>query len=67
MTLTDQEVETLRLISRLNVSTELRYIQTGYKVHPVYGPLQELSEKLVDAICPVIWLAHEKKPKQTGT
>ena len=54
MTLTDQEVETLRLISRLHASTELRYIQTGYKVRPSYGPLQELAERLLDAICPVV-------------
>lgn len=49
---TDREV--LSLISQLHVSTELRYIQTGYKTFPVFGPLQKLTEKLLDALCPLV-------------
>ena len=54
VTLTDQELEILRLICHLHASTQLRYIQIGCKEVPVYGPLQQLAEKLLDAICPVV-------------
>ena len=54
VTLTDEELETLRLISQLHASTQLRYIKTGRKEVPVFGPLQQLAEKLLEAICPVV-------------
>ena len=44
----------LELIGELHSSTELRYIRTGYKTFPVFGPLQELTKKLLDAICPAV-------------
>jgi hypothetical protein len=48
------EIEVLNLIHDLHVSTELRYIKTGFKNFPVFGPLQQLTEKLLDAICLVV-------------
>ena len=52
--LTQDDVKVLELISDLHVSTELRYIKTGFKEFPVFGPLQVLAEKLLDAICPLV-------------
>ncbi len=52
--LTQEELGVLGLISDLHASTQLRYIQTGYKQFPVFGPLQVLAEKLLDAICPLV-------------
>jgi hypothetical protein len=52
VTLSDNEIEVLNLINDLHVSTELRYIKTGFKNFPVFGPLHQLAKKLLDAICP---------------
>ena len=52
--LTGVDLEVLGLISELHSSTVLRYIQTGYKRYPVFGPLQELTEKILDGICPLV-------------
>ncbi|TKB08403.1 hypothetical protein [Desulforhopalus sp. IMCC35007] len=52
--LSDDDIDVLNLINDLHVSTELRYIQTGYKNFPVFGPLQNLAKKLLDAICPLV-------------
>lgn len=52
--LTEEEVEILGLLSDLHRSTELRYIQTGFKTFPVFGPLQVMTEKLLNAICPLV-------------
>ena len=54
VTLTSEEMDTLQLICHLHSSTQLRYIQIGWKELPAYGPLQNLVEKLLDAICPVV-------------
>lgn len=54
VTLEDSELGVLSLISDLHASTELRYIQTGFKTFPVFGPLQELTVKLLDGICPLV-------------
>jgi len=58
MPLTKDELETLCLISKLHSSTELRYIRTGYKTLPVFGPLQELCAKFLDNICPLVGYDH---------
>ena len=52
--LTPTDLHVLELISDLHVSTELRYIRTGSKTLPVFGPLQNLTTKLLDAICPIV-------------
>jgi HEPN domain-containing protein len=49
-----QEMFTLKLISHLHLSTELRYIDTGFKTFPVFGPLENLAKKILDAICPAV-------------
>lgn len=53
--LTEEDLEILGLISDLHASTELRYIKTGYKNFPVFGPLESLAKNLLDAICPFVW------------
>ena len=52
--LTSDDLDLLRLTSSLHMSTELRYIQTGFKRLPVFGPLQELAKKILDPICPYV-------------
>lgn len=52
--LTREDLGILALISDLHASTQLRYIQTGFKEFPVFGPLEELAQKLLDAICPLV-------------
>jgi len=52
--LTEDEMEVLKLISNLHASTELRYIKSGFKNFPVFGPLQNLAEKLLNVICPLV-------------
>jgi hypothetical protein len=54
VSLSDEELGILRLISDLHSSTELRYIQTGYKEFPVFGPLQAMSTKVLNTICPLV-------------
>ncbi len=52
--LTQDDVGVLKTINDLHASTQLRYIQTGFTQFPVFGPLQELARKLLDAICPFV-------------
>ena len=52
--LTNDEIDILNIISDLHKSTELRYIQSGFKTVPVFGPLEELTRKLLDNICPLV-------------
>lgn len=52
--LTEEEVGILHLINELHMSTELRYIRTGPKTVPVFGPLSQLTTKLLDKICPLV-------------
>ncbi len=48
------DLELLKLISELHLSNELRYIATGYKTFPVFGPLQKLASKILNSICPFV-------------
>lgn len=52
--LDESDLDVLRVIDVLHTSTELRYIVTGYKELPVFGPLQVLATKLLDGICPLV-------------
>ena len=54
VTLTQEELGILRLIGDLHASTQLRYIRTGFKDLPVFGPLEQLARKLLDVICPLV-------------
>jgi len=54
VTLNEEDLGVLGLISDLHVSTELRYIQTGFKKFPVFGPLQVVTEKILNGICPLV-------------
>lgn len=54
VSLSQEERSTLSLISDLHMSTQLRYIQTVFKTYPVFGPLQDVTNKLLDAICPLV-------------
>ena len=54
VTLANENMEVLGLISDLHSSTELRYIQTGFKQFPVFGPLQTVAQKVLDGICPLV-------------
>ncbi len=52
ITLSTEELATLKLISELHTSTELRYINTGFKTFPTFGALEKIAEKILNAICP---------------
>jgi hypothetical protein len=52
------ELRVLTLISELHASTQLRYIQTGEKEFPVFGPLQRLAEELLNVIRPIVGYEH---------
>lgn len=52
--LTEEDLGILGLINNLHASTQLRYIQTGFKEYPVFGPLEKVASKLLDAICPLV-------------
>lgn len=54
VSLSEEELGILHLISDLHSSTELRYIQTGYKQFPVFGPLQLMSAKVLNTVCPLV-------------
>lgn len=49
-----EELRVLELIADLHASTELRYIQTGYKNFPVFGPLEALGRRILNAVCPAV-------------
>jgi len=52
--LNEMDIHVLEIINELHKSTELRYIKTGHKTLPVFGPLQQLTVKLLDTICPLV-------------
>ena len=54
VSLTAEDLEVLEVISELHASTQLRYIETGCRQFPVFGPLDTLARKLLDAICPLV-------------
>jgi hypothetical protein len=54
VTLSDVDLEILKLIGELHSSTELRYIETGFKTFPMFGPLEDLAEKILHPICPLV-------------
>lgn len=52
--LSDIDLGILRLIGKLHSSTELRYIETGFKTFPMFRPLELLTEKILNPICPLV-------------
>jgi hypothetical protein len=54
VSLDDVDLEVIGVLNDLHVSTELRYIVTGAKTFPAFGPLQGAAQKLLNAICPLV-------------
>ncbi|HBC07294.1 MAG TPA: hypothetical protein DC046_06880 [Rhodospirillaceae bacterium] len=52
--LSESEIQTLAIISKLHASAQLRYIVTGYKTVPTFGALQDVAVKLLNAIGPEV-------------
>mgnify|MGYP001619690979 CR=1 FL=1 len=52
--LDDGEHDALTVLNELYATKQLNYIVTGTKRFPVFGPIQTLSTKLLDAICPLV-------------
>lgn len=48
--LTDDEQESIRILSPLYAGKELQYIRSGYKVFPVHGPLGNAALRLVHGV-----------------
>lgn len=62
VSLTAQDLAILQLLSDLHISTELRYIQTGPKQLPTFGSLEELCERLLHGISPVVGWRLKQMP-----
>ncbi len=61
--LSPDELGVLGLINDPHVSAELRYIVTGAKTYPVFGPLQRLVYKLLEAISKSVgWTFRPRTP-----
>lgn len=52
--LTDGEYIALSALNNLYSTTELSYIKTGEKEFPVFGPIQSVCSKLLNAIYPLV-------------
>lgn len=52
--LTEEDIDILKLINSLHISTELRYIKIGFKQFPIFGPLQHVAEKILNGVCPLV-------------
>lgn len=48
--ITEIEMGALQVLNDLYSKKELNYIVTGFKKFPMFGPLQELSEKLLQGV-----------------
>lgn len=54
VTLDDGEQRALAVLNELYSTKQLNYIVTGAKEFPVFGPIQTVNAKLLDAICPLV-------------
>jgi hypothetical protein len=52
--LDDGEQQALAVLNELYSTKQLNYIVTGAKEFPVFGPIQSVNVKLLDAICPLV-------------
>jgi hypothetical protein len=52
--LDDGEQHALTVLNELYSTKQLNYIVTGAKEFPVFGPIQTVNTKLLDAICPLV-------------
>ena len=50
----DGEQHALAVLNELYSTKQLNYIVTGAKEFPVFGPIQTVNRKLLDAICPLV-------------
>ncbi|HEY8856178.1 MAG TPA: hypothetical protein VIM43_02330 [Rugosibacter sp.] len=61
--LTDEELNTIELLDHLYSSKQLQYIVTGSKLFPVFGPLQRVALRLLQAIGPEIGFPLKRLPR----
>ena len=59
--LSEQDESMIELLNSLYSSKQLQYIVTGAKKVPVFGPLQEVAEKLIPGISEDVGYAHRKR------
>ena len=52
--LSDDDIEVLKVLNVLYKSKQLNYLVTGSKVFPMFGPLETLSNKLLNTIAPLV-------------
>lgn len=52
--LDEGEQHALSVLNELYSTKQLNYIVTGEKEFPVFGPIQSVNTKLLDAICPLV-------------
>ena len=52
--LNDDELHALTVLNDLYSTKQLNYIVTGVKQVPVFGPIETVCRKLLDAICPLV-------------
>lgn len=60
VTFNDNELGTFTILNNLYSNKELEYIVVGYKEFPMFGPLQTMSRKLIDAIAPAVGYSNWK-------
>ena len=58
--LSDEDESTVKLLNTLYSSKQLQYIVTGSKRFPVFGPLQEVAEKIIPGISEEVGYAYRR-------
>ena len=48
--LTEEDIDTIKLLDELYSSKQLQYIVTGAKTFPVFGPIETVTRKLLFAV-----------------
>lgn len=48
------ELYALNVLNKLYFTKQLNYIVTGAKEFPIFGPIQTVCTKLLEAICPLV-------------
>jgi hypothetical protein len=54
ISLDEVEVGAFVVLNELYSTKQLNYIVTGGKQYPVFGPIQSLCDRLLNAICPLV-------------
>ncbi|MAX51861.1 MAG: hypothetical protein CMH22_07745 [Methylophaga sp.] len=50
VSLTEEDIDTIKLLDELYSSKQLQYIVTGAKTFPVFGPIETVTRKLLFAV-----------------